>query len=317
MRTGTAPDRPTRLDGHAWWGVLRRTVKEFGEDKLTDWAAALTYYAVLSIFPGLLVLVSVLGLIGAPALDPLIENMSTIAPGPVGDILTQGARGLAEAQGAAGLLAIVGAAGALWSASGYIAAFMRAANAIYDVPEGRPFWKTVPIRLGVTIVVGALLAVSAFMVVLTGDLAQRVGDAFDLGSVLVTAWGIVKWPILVILVSQMFALLYWASPNARQGGYRWISPGGLLAVLLWIVASAGFALYVANFGSYNKTYGVLGGVIIFFVWLWISNIAVLLGAEFDAELHRARAIMAGHPADEEPYVPLRDTRKLDSDDDLT
>ncbi|MGN9909993.1 YihY/virulence factor BrkB family protein [Phytohabitans sp. LJ34] len=296
--------------------MLRRTVREFGEDKLTDWAAALTYYAVLSIFPGLLLLVSILGLVGTPALQPLIDNMGTIAPGPVGDILADGAQSLTEAQGAAGLLAIVGAAGALWSASGYIAAFMRAANAIYDVPEGRPFWKTVPIRLGVTVVVGALLAVSAIMVVLTGDLAQRVGDAFNVGSVLVTAWGIVKWPILVVIVSQMFALLYWASPNARQGGFRWISPGGLLAVLLWLVASAGFALYVANFASYNKTYGVLGGVIIFFVWLWISNIAVLLGAEFDAELHRARAIAAGHPADREPYVELRDTRRLKDEDDL-
>jgi membrane protein len=296
--------------------VLRRTVREFGEDKLTDWAAALTYYAVLSIFPGLLLLVSILGLVGAPALQPLIDNMGTIAPGPVGEILAEGARGLTETQGAAGLLALVGAAGALWSASGYIAAFMRAANAIYDVPEGRPFWKTVPIRLGVTVVVGALLAVSALMVVLTGDLARRVGDAFDAGSVLVTTWGIVKWPILVVIVSQMFALLYWASPNARQGGYRWISPGGLLAVVLWMLASAGFAIYVANFASYNKTYGVLGGVIIFFVWLWISNIAVLLGAEFDAELHRARAIAAGHPADREPYVELRDTRRLKDEDDL-
>ncbi len=291
-------------------------MREFGEDKLTDWAAALTYYAVLSIFPGLLLLVSILGLVGAPALQPLIDNMGTIAPGPVGEILAEGARGLTEAQGAAGLLALVGAAGALWSASGYIAAFMRAANAIYDVPEGRPFWKTVPIRLGVTVVVGALLAVSALMVVLTGDLARRVGDAFDAGSVLVTTWGIVKWPILVVIVSQMFALLYWASPNARQGGYRWISPGGLLAVVLWMLASAGFAIYVANFASYNKTYGVLGGVIIFFVWLWISNIAVLLGAEFDAELHRARAIAAGHPADREPYVELRDTRRLKDEDDL-
>jgi membrane protein len=295
--------------------VLRRTVREFGEDKLTDWAAALTYYAVLSIFPGLLLLVSILGLVGAPALQPLIDNMGTIAPGPVGEILAEGARGLTETQGAAGLLALVGAAGALWSASGYIAAFMRAANAIYDVPEGRPFWKIVPIRLGVTAVVGVLMAVSALIVVLTGDVARRVGDAFEVESVLVTGWGIVKWPILVLIVSQTFALLYWASPNARQGGYRWISPGGLLAVVLWMLASAGFAVYVANFASYNKTYGVLGGVIVFFVWLWISNIAVLLGAEFDAELHRARAIAAGHPAEREPYVQLRDVRRVKDDQD--
>lgn len=295
--------------------MLRRTVREFGQDKLTDWAAALTYYAVLSIFPGLLLLVSILGLVGAPAVQPLIDNMGTIAPGPVGPILTDGARSLSDAQGTSGLLAVVGAVGAFWSASGYIAAFMRAANAIYDVPEGRPFWKIVPIRLGVTAVVGALMAVSALIVVLTGDVARRVGDAFEVEAVLVTGWGIVKWPILVLMVSQTFALLYWASPNARQGGYRWISPGGLLAVVLWMLASAGFAVYVANFASYNKTFGVLGGVIVFFVWLWISNIAVLLGAEFDAELHRARAIAAGHPAEREPYVQLRDVRRVKDDQD--
>ncbi|MEH1123074.1 YihY/virulence factor BrkB family protein [Micromonospora sp. CPCC 206061] len=290
--------------------MLRRTVREFGEDNLTDWAAALTYYAVLSIFPGLLVLVSVLSLAGDAVLQPLIDNMDTIAPGPVGEILSRGAESLTEGQDTAGLLAIVGLAGALWSASGYIGAFMRASNAIYDVPEGRPIWKTLPIRLAVTVVVGVILAVSALMVVFTGELAERVGDALGIGSALITAWGIVKWPILVVLVSLMFAILYWASPNARQGGFRWVTPGGLLAVIVWIIASAGFAFYAANFGSYNKTYGTLGGVIIFFVWLWISNLAVLLGAEFDAELHRGRAIAAGHPQDEEPFVELRDDRKI-------
>jgi membrane protein len=307
---GEAPDRPTKLGGSGWWGTLKRTVREFGEDNLTDWAAALTYYAVLSIFPGLLVLVSVLGLLGESVIQPLIDNMGTIAPGPVGDILNNGARSLTEAKGAAGVLLVVGLVTALWSASGYVAAFMRASNAIYDVPEGRPIWKTLPIRLGVTIVVGTMLAVSALMVVFTGRLADRVGEAIGAGSVLLTAWGIIKWPVLVVLVSLMFAILYWASPNARQGGFRWVSPGGLLAVLIWIIASAGFAFYVANFGSYNQTYGALGGVIIFFVWLWISNIAVLLGAEFDAELHRSRAIAAGHPEDAEPFVELRDTRKI-------
>jgi membrane protein len=307
---GDAPDTPAKLGGRGWWGTLKRTVREFREDNLTDWAAALTYYAVLSIFPGLLVLVSLLGLAGQPAIQPLIDNMGTIAPGQVGDILKDGARGLTGAKDSAGVLAIIGLAGALWSASGYVAAFMRASNAIYDVPEGRPIWKTLPIRLGVTIVVGILLAVSALMVVFTGRFADRVGDAIGAGSVLLTAWGILKWPVLVILVSLMFAILYWASPNARQGGFRWVSPGGFLAVLVWIIASAGFAFYVANFDSYNKTYGTLGAVIIFFVWLWISNLAVLLGAEFDAELHRSRAIAAGHPEDREPFVEFRDTRKI-------
>jgi membrane protein len=307
---GEPPDRPTKLGRRSWWGVLKRTVREFMEDNLTDWAAALTYYAVLSIFPGLLVLVSVLGLLGQSAIQPLIDNMRTIAPGSVGDILEAGARDLTEAQGAAGVLAIVGLVGALWSASGYVGAFMRASNAIYDVPEGRPIWKTLPIRLGVTIAVGVMLAASALIVVFTGELADLVGNALGAGSVLVTAWDIAKWPVLVVLVSLVFAILYWASPNAKLAGFRWISPGGLLAVVVWIIASAGFAFYVANFGSYNKTYGTLGGVIIFFIWLWISNIAVLLGAEFDAELHRGRAIAAGHREDEEPFVELRDTRKI-------
>jgi membrane protein len=312
---GAAPDQPTQMSRHSWWGVLKRTVREFREDNLTDWAAALTYYGVLSIFPGLLVLVSVLALFGQSVIQPLIDNMGAIAPGPVGEILTTGARSLTEARGSAGLLAIVGLLGALWSASGYVAAFMRASNAIYDVPEGRPIWKTLPIRVGVTVLVGVMLAVSALMVTLTGEFADKLGDTIGVGSTLLTVWGIVKWPVLVILVSLMFAILYWASPNAKQGGFRWVSPGGVVAVLLWIIASGGFALYVDNFNSYNKTYGTLGAIIVFFVWLWISNIAVLLGAEFDAEMHRGRAIAAGHPEDEEPFVELRDTRKVDKGKD--
>jgi len=205
--------------------------------------------------------------------------------------------------------------GALWSASGYVGAFMRASNAIYDVPEGRPIWKTVPIRILVTIVTGLLIAVSALAVVFTGDLAEQVGKLIGIESAAVTVWDIAKWPVLVLLVALMFAILYWASPNAKQAGFRWVSPGGLVAVILWIGVSAGFAFYVANFASYNKTYGTLGGVIVFFVWLWISNIAVLLGAEFDAELHRGRAIAAGHPEDEEPFVDLRDDRKVEDDAD--
>ncbi|MFC0533674.1 YihY/virulence factor BrkB family protein [Phytohabitans kaempferiae] len=319
MSARPPPDRTARLGASAWWGVLRRTVRESGEDRLTDWAAALTYYAMLSVLPGLLVLVSVLALLGAPALQPLIDNMDAIASGPAAELLTEGTHSLADAHGYAGILAAAGVAGTLWAASGYTAAFMRAANTVYDVPEGRPAWKTVPIRLGVTVVVGLLLAVSALTVVLTGDLARRVGEAFGVGPAPVTVWEIVKWPILVGIVSQLFALLYWASPNARQGGYRWVSPGGLLAVALWMLASAGFAAYIANLDPFNRTYGVLGAVIIFYVWLWTSNLAVLVGAEFDAELHRARAIAAGHPVDSEPYVELRDTRKLrpvDDDADL-
>jgi membrane protein len=186
---------------------------------------------------------------------------------------------------------------------------MRASNAIYDVPEGRPFWKTMPIRFGVTLAMLVLLVASALIVVVTGGLAHRVGNALGIGSVAVTAWDIAKWPVLLIMVSIMFAILYWASPNAKQG-FRVISPGSVLAVVLWLLASGLFALYVAHFGSYNKVYGSLAAVIIFLVWMWISNIAVLIGAEFNAELERERAIAAGLPPDSEPFTELRDTRKL-------
>jgi membrane protein len=268
---------------------------------------------VLSIFPGIIVLLSVFSLISDQ--DTATRAVNEVAPDKYADTVNGFINNLRDAQGSAGLLAIVGVLGALWSASGYVGAFMRASNAIYDVPEGRPIWKTIPTRLGVTIATGVLLVISAFIVVFTGGVAQRIGDLVGLGEGAVLVWDILKWPVLVALISLMFALLYWASPNAKQGGFRWVSPGGILAVLLWIVVSAAFALYVANFSSYNKTYGTLGGVIAFLVWLWISNIAVLLGAEFDAELERARAIEAGHPEDDEPFVELRDTRKVSQNQD--
>jgi membrane protein len=308
----SAPEGPTDLNAGSWFSVLKRTVREFREDALTDWAAALTYYAILAIFPALIVLVSTLGLIGDSATDPLIENLNQVAPGPAKEIFTDAIRNLQSSQGSAGLLFVVGLAGALWSASGYVAAFMRASNAIYEIEEGRPIWKTLPVRLGLTVALLVLVAVSAIAVVLTGGLAEEVGDLIGLGSTAVTVWDIAKWPVLLVVVSFLFALLYWAAPNVKQPGFRWISPGGLLAVLLWVIASAAFAFYVSNFGSYNKTYGALGGVIVFLVWLWISNIAVLLGAEFNAELERGRAIEAGQPAEQEPFMEPRDTRKMES-----
>jgi len=207
------------------------------------------------------------------------------------------------------VLAIVGILIALWSASGYVAVFMRASNAIYDVPEGRPAWKTVPTRLGVTVVLLVLMVVSAVMVVVTGSLARHMGQVLGVGSTAVTAWDIAKWPVLFILVCIMIGLLYWASPNARRG-FRWIGPGAVIAVVIWLIASGLFALYVANFGHYNKVYGTISGMIIFLIWLWITNIAILLGAEFNAELERGRAIAAGVPPEAEPYVEMRDTRKL-------
>ncbi len=310
-REAAAPDKPTELGRGGWVAVLKRTGKEFMEDGLTDWAAALTYYSILSLFPALIALFSVVGLVGTSATEPLVENLATFAPGEARDILVNAIEGLAESQGAAGLLFAVGLAGALWSASGYVGGFMRASNAIYDIEEGRPFWKTIPLRIGITIVMLVLLAASAIMVVVTGPLAEAVGDLIGLGDLAVTVWDIAKWPVLLLLVSVMFAILYWASPNVRQPGFRWITPGGVLAVVIWMIASGLFALYVAGFSSYNKTYGSLGAVITFLVWLWITNLAILLGAEFNAELQRGREIQAGHDPDEEPFLEPKDARKID------
>ena len=305
-------EKPTDLHKRSWWATLKRSFREFREDNLTDWAAALTYYSVLAIFPALIVLVSLLGLIGESATQPLIDNLGAVAPGPAKEIFTNAIKNLQGDQGAAGVLFIIGILGALWSASGYVAAFMRASNSIYDMPEGRPVWKTLPVRVGLTLILLFLLAITTLAVVLTGGLAERVGDLIGLGSTAVDAWNIAKWPVLLIVVSFMFALLYWAAPNVRQPGFRWVSPGGILAVVGWLIASAAFAFYVGNFGSYNKTYGALGGVIVFLVWLWISNIVILLGAEFNAELERGRAIEDGmRPADREPFAEPRDTRKMD------
>jgi membrane protein len=305
-REAEAPDNPAELPRGSWSQTLKRTGKQFSEDKLTTWAAALTYYGVLSIFPALLALVSILGLIGNSATQPLLNNLNSIAPGPAKNILASSLHGLSSAQGASTLAFIIGLVAAIWSASGYIGAFMDAANAVWDAPEGRPIWKRIPVRLGVTIVLLVLLAASALAVVLTGPVAQKVGNIIGVGDTFVTVWSIAKWPVLVVVVSFMISLLYWAGPNVKQPGFPWITPGGLLAVLLWIVASALFAFYVANFASYNKTYGSLGGIIVFLVWLWITNIIILLGAEFNAEMERSRQIAGGHPPDKEPYLPLRD-----------
>ncbi|MCO5972928.1 YihY/virulence factor BrkB family protein [Actinoallomurus soli] len=307
-----APE-PTDLGVRWWWSALRRTVGEVQRDELVDRAASLTYYGVLSVFPALLVLVSLLGLAGKNTLQQLIDEVGKAAPGPVRQLAINALTQLQNGAGIAGVAGLISLFVALWSSSGYIAAFMRASNVVYDVPEGRPLWKTLPIRLGITIVMLVCLTVTAVTVVVTGGIARRVGDLIGAQSATVTVWDIAKWPVLLLIVSFMFALLYWASPNAKQG-FRWVSPGGVLAVVLWLVVSAGFAVYVANFGSYNKTYGSLAGVVVALIWLWMSNLAILFGAEFNAELERSRAIEAGLPPREEPYVELRDTRTIKDDE---
>ena len=309
--TDTAPAGPMKLGGGSWAGAAKRTLREFKRDFLSDRAAGLTYYGVLSIFPALLVLVSVFGLAGRPATQPLITNLSHALPANVRTIVLTAITHLQHSSGAAGALAAAGILLGLWSASGYVAAFMRAANAVYDVPEGRPVWKTVPTRLGITAAVLVLLVASAVIVVVTGGVARHAGQILGAGPAAVTIWDIAKWPVLLIFVTLMFGILYWASPNVRHG-FRWVSPGAAVAVVGWLAASGLFAVYIANFGHYNKIYGSLAGVIIFLIWLWISNLAILLGAEFNAELERGRAMAAGVPATQEPYLELRDTSKLGS-----
>jgi membrane protein len=291
-------------------GALKRTVGEFKRDNLTAWAAALTYYSILSIFPAILVVVSLVGLAGRSTTDDLIANIGTMAPGAVRDLLVSSVRQLQGSSGGAGAIAVVSLLGAVWSASGYVGAFMQASNIVYDIPEGRPIWKTLPLRIGVTLITLVLLSASAIAVVVTGPLARKVGDVIGAGSQAVTVWNIAKWPVLLLVVAFLFMLLYWAAPNAKRG-FRGLAPGGLLAIALWLAASALFAVYVANFSSYNKTYGSLAAIIIFLVWLWITNLAILLGAELNAELERGRAIAEGTPPDEEPYVEFRDTRGFD------
>jgi membrane protein len=266
---------------------------------------------VLAIFPALLVGVSVLGLIGASATDALLQNLEEVAPGPAQEILTNAIRNLQGAQGASGVAFVIGLAAAIWASSGYVNGFMSASNSIYDVQEGRPLKKRLPLRVGLTVVLMLLAGAIAFAVTLTGGLAKELGKVLGVGRAGVDVWAVAKWPVLLLLVSFLFALLYWGAPNVKLR-FRLFSPGGLLAVLGWLVASVAFALYVSNFASYNKTYGALAGPIVFLVWLWISNICILLGAELNAELERGRRLEAGEIVrEDQPFVEPREADDAD------
>jgi membrane protein len=301
-------------DQTGWWQIVRRAVRQIKPDAVPDRAATLTYFGVLAIFPAVLVLVSLLGLVGPDSAQRFLDNVRSVAPGGVTDFLSSIIDQVQGNAGAAGAAAIVGILVALWSASGYIAAFMRAANAIFGVPEGRPFWKTIPVRVLTTVLVVVLLIVCVVIVVVTGPIADKVGTLIGVGDTLQWVWAIAKWPVLVIIVALLFSLLFGATPNVRYGRFRVLTVGGVVAVLTWLIASGLFGVYVSFSGSYNKTYGPLATVIVFLVWLWISNIAILLGLEVDSERMRDRAIRAGAPDDLEPYVRVRDTRKMDERD---
>jgi membrane protein len=306
------PDAPTDLEPRTWRYVARKSFREFRDDQCTDLAAALTYYAVLALFPAAIALTALLGLVGQAdksvqtvldVLGPLVsqETLGTVKP-----VLED----LAASQ-AAGPALVIGLVLALWSASGYVGAFGRAMNRIYEIAEGRPFWKLRPVMLLITVIAVVLVALVLLMLIVSGPLAQSIGDVVGLGDEAVTAWDIVKWPIIVVVVVLIVAMLYYATPNVRQPKFRWISIGAAIAIVIWIVASVGFAFYVANFASYNKTYGSLAGVVVTLVFLWLTNVALLLGAEIDSELERGRQLQAGVAAERELQLPARDTRNIE------
>ena len=308
------PESPTDLPKESFRAVLARAHREFRRDHLTDLAAALTYYGLLALAPALVVLVAAMGLAGPDVADRVVQQTQSLAPGSSAQLVAQLVHQAQSNRTGAGIGAVVGILVALWSASGYVSAFMRAANVVYDVPEGRPIWKTVPIRIGITVLAVVVLVVASVIVVVSGPVAHQVGDLVGAGDTAVLVWNIVKWPVLLVILSVLLAVLFWASPNARQGGVRWVSPGGVIAVVVWLVVSGLFALYVTYFASYNKTYGSLAGVVVFLVWLWLTNIALLLGAEVNAELDRGRAIAGGLPEHVEPFAEPRDTRAMDDDE---
>ncbi|WP_069386698.1 YihY/virulence factor BrkB family protein [Cellulosimicrobium cellulans] len=307
------PDTPADLRKQSWTYSLRTTVRQFMRDNCLDLAAALTYYAVLAAAPALLALVSVLGLVGSggQAVERVITTLEGVVPEDVLSIVRPLVENAAQGGGRAGLALVLGVALALWSASGYVGAFGRAMNRIYEIDEGRPIWKLRPVMLLVTLVTVIMAALIVAALVLSGSLARAVGDAVGLGPTAVTVWNIAKWPVVLLLVVVIVAILYHVTPNVRQPKFKWISVGAVVAIVVWVIASAGFGFYVANFSNYDATYGTLAGIIVMLLWLWITNLALLFGAELDAELERGRQLQGGIAAEETIQLPPKDTRASD------
>ena len=292
---------PSNPREHSLLATVKRTVAEFRDDNLGDWAAALTYYGLLSLFPMLIALVSIVGLFADPesTTHTVTDIVTRIGPESGADTFAGPIQSITANRGSAGVLFVLGLAAALWSASGYVGAFIRASNVIYETDEGRPFWKLRPLQLAVTVVMIVLVAAVLLALVLTGPIVRAVADPLGVGETAITIWKFVKWPVLAALFVLMIDILYFASPNAKLRGFVWLTPGALLALVLWAVASAGFALFVANFGSYDKTYGTLGGVVVLLIWMWITNVAILLGHELNAERERSREMSEGVPRAED------------------
>jgi len=296
----------------SWFETLKRTISEFKEDNLTDWAAALTYYGLLSLFPALIAMVSLIGIFGDPKTTTrsLTEIITEIGPESAAATFAGPIESIVEARGTAGVAFVLGLAVALWSASGYVGAFMRASNVIYETPEGRPFWKLRPLQIAVTLAMIVLMALLAVGLVLTGPIVEAIAAPVGLSNTAVDVWNIAKWPVMAAIFLLMVAVLYYASPNVKLRGFRWVTPGSVVAIVVWIVASAAFAFYVANFGSYDKTYGTLGGLVALLIWFWITNIAILFGHQLNAERERSLEIEEGTPrAEREIQLEPRDEPK--------
>lgn len=306
------PDSPPDLTKRSWKYVLVKSVREFSSDQCTDIAAALTYFGVLALFPGLLAVFSLLGVFGqgGQAADAVLGIVEQVAPGDTADTLRGPIEQIANAPGA-GFALVSGIVLAIWSASGYVGAFSRAMNRIYEIDEGRPFWKLKPVQLLLTVITVALVTIAALLLVVSGPVAEAIGGAIGLGEVAVTVWQIAKWPVLLLIVVLILAILYYGAPNAKQPKFRWISVGAVIALVVLAIATLGFGLYVANFSNYDRTYGSFAGVIIFLLWLWIANLAILFGAEVDAELERGRELQSGIAAERDIQLPPRDTKKID------
>ena len=303
------PDSPTELQRPTWKYSLRQAFAEFQRDRCTDLAAGLTYHSVLAIFPGILAVVSVLGLFGdaKSTTDAVIRWLQRAGQADVADQLKGPIEQMTRSPGA-GIAFAVGLLGALWSASAYIAAFGRAMNKIYEVDEGRPAWKLRPVNLAVTVLAIVMAVAILLGLIVSGPVAAQVGRAIGLSDQTVTLWNVIKWPVMIVLVIVLIAVLYRVTPNVRQPRFRWLSLGAVVAIIVWAIASVGFTIYVSTFGSYNKTYGSLAGVIIFLLWLWITNVALLFGAEVDAEVERGRELQAGIPAERTLQLPPKDSR---------
>ncbi|MCZ2838279.1 YihY/virulence factor BrkB family protein [Modestobacter sp. VKM Ac-2985] len=300
---------PTGVDtSTSTGGTLKRAAKEFSEDGLTDWAATLTYYGVLALFPALTALASIIGLLTDP--EELTTALTEVVPEQAANTLNPVIEQVAGSPSAAGFGLVLGLFGAIWSASGYVGAFTRAANVVYETREGRKIWKLKPLQLLITLIGILFAALILAMLVLSGPVVDAVGQALGLGSTVLTVWTWVKWPVILVVLALMIAVLYYATPNAKLRGFKWVSPGAGMAILVAVVASALFAFYVANFSSYNATYGALAGVVIFLIWFWLINLALLFGIELDSEMERTKELKDGVPrADKEIQLDARDDPK--------